>query len=340
MSHEMYSTDTAMYAKTKAWHGLGTVVEDYPNVKEALKLSGLDWEVLQSDYLYAEVEGDTYIADGYVANIRSDTNEVLGVVSKDYQPVQNRELFDIAEAAAGQHCKVETAGSLKGGRNVYLLLKADSFAVGEDEIQPYFGLFDGKDGSMSTCGLNTGVRVVCSNTMEYAMSGAIHKVTLRHRGNTIDDVYDQMCDAITNFKETGKIFREKVDHIATYAHWNEDRIQKFFKECYVNIIDPSIKKEKDEVKKEKYSIKMGTSIMKMQAKMQAELELNLNVSTGWLAANAVTNYIQKKQGERGRKTSTESRIQSNLIGAGATQSSKVMRTALNWSSISDSLPAN
>jgi len=47
MAHEMTELDSAMYGSDRpAWHGLGTVVAGQPNAKEALKFSGLDWEVI------------------------------------------------------------------------------------------------------------------------------------------------------------------------------------------------------------------------------------------------------------------------------------------------------
>lgn len=337
--HEIHDTDTAMYSKKEAWHGLGTVIDHYPTIPEALTHSGLDWEVIQSDYLTAStLDAQQFIVDNYVANIRSDTGEVLGVVSKDYRPVQNRDLFDIAVKAAGYTARVETAGSLQGGRKVYLLLKTSSFAVGNDEIQPYFALFDGKDGSMGTIGTDTSVRVCCKNTLDAALSGKVSKISLRHRGNTIEDVYDQMVTAIKSFKQTGKIFREKVEFMATAKDWDSKRISLFFENVYTNIINTDIKKElakkePNHDKVDKLKIKASADIMKMQDKFIEESDMKLNVSTGWLAANAVTNFIQNRQGDRGKQTTQESRIHNNLIGNAATLSSKVMQSALKFTEL-------
>lgn len=46
------NVETMFSARVKPWHGIGTVVEECPNSKEALGLAGLDWQVEQnvSDY--------------------------------------------------------------------------------------------------------------------------------------------------------------------------------------------------------------------------------------------------------------------------------------------------
>ena len=50
MSHNLnYNEKTNEYSffsvKEKAWHGLGQIVEGYPNSAEALKFAGLDYTV-------------------------------------------------------------------------------------------------------------------------------------------------------------------------------------------------------------------------------------------------------------------------------------------------------
>lgn len=40
--------ETMFSVREIPWHGLGTVVADAPSSEDALKLAGLDWEVVQS----------------------------------------------------------------------------------------------------------------------------------------------------------------------------------------------------------------------------------------------------------------------------------------------------
>lgn len=55
MAHEISNESgkyEAFYTKEPAWHQLGTVVEEAPTSKEAIKLAGLDWDVILSPVLF------------------------------------------------------------------------------------------------------------------------------------------------------------------------------------------------------------------------------------------------------------------------------------------------
>ena len=50
MAHNInYNSSTAQYAfmsvKQKAWHGLGQIIDHYPNSSEAIAFAGLNFEV-------------------------------------------------------------------------------------------------------------------------------------------------------------------------------------------------------------------------------------------------------------------------------------------------------
>ena len=68
----------------------------------------------------------------------------------------------------------------------------------------------------------------------------------------------------------------------------------------------------------------------MKVTFEQEREaLNLPASM-WLAANAVTNYVQHKTAGRGRKASYESRAGDVLMGKKADLSRKVMQHAMTF----------
>ena len=59
--------ETMFYLRKEPWHGLGTQVMEAPNSKEALKLAGLDWKVVQEPL----ITGAGDMVDGYKANVRN-----------------------------------------------------------------------------------------------------------------------------------------------------------------------------------------------------------------------------------------------------------------------------
>ena len=80
------------------WHGLGTIIQDAPDSKEAIRLAGLDWRVEQSDVICA-ANGSTI--PGFKANIRDIDGKVLGMVTDRYKIVQNEEAFAFTDALLG-----------------------------------------------------------------------------------------------------------------------------------------------------------------------------------------------------------------------------------------------
>ena len=83
------NVETMFSVREKPWHGLGTIVTDAPESKEALRMAGLDWTVLQRD-VFTE---DGYLIPGYKVNVRDNDFATLGIVSDRYKIVQNDEAF-------------------------------------------------------------------------------------------------------------------------------------------------------------------------------------------------------------------------------------------------------
>lgn len=99
------NVETMFYTREKPWHGLGTGIAEAPNSADALRLAGLDWEVMQKP-IYTDVGEEI---PGYKANIRDTDRRVLGVVTDRYKIIQNREAFAFTDALMGNGVRYETA---------------------------------------------------------------------------------------------------------------------------------------------------------------------------------------------------------------------------------------
>ena len=71
------NVETMFYTREKPWHGLGTRVEEAPDSREALRLAGLDWLVVQK-YFQTRVG---FKIQGFKTYIRDTEKRVLGVVT-------------------------------------------------------------------------------------------------------------------------------------------------------------------------------------------------------------------------------------------------------------------
>lgn len=185
MAHMLYGNDTMFSAgMQKPWHYNETqdrcrLVQEAPTSWDALKLSGLDWDVAA---LPVEVGGQ--IVPGYQANVRMDTGETLGITSKLYKIVQNREAFAFTDAVLRNRNDVryETAGSLENGRRVWLLARMPDSKLIEDTVENYLFFSNSHNGKSSiVCGI-TQVRIVCNNTLQMALASP-RTWSTQHKGD-------------------------------------------------------------------------------------------------------------------------------------------------------------
>jgi phage/plasmid-like protein (TIGR03299 family) len=109
--------------------------------------------------------------------------DVLGVVGRGYTPIQNEEhaaLLDTLVDESGSH--FETAGSLRGGRQVFITMKLpDTMLIGGvDPVDLYLIALNSHDGTSAFRLLVSPVRVVCANTQAAAISRARSSFSIRH----------------------------------------------------------------------------------------------------------------------------------------------------------------
>ena len=242
MAHEIEANDGLVLVKQPAWHGLGKIVSEAPTPLEALPLAGLDWEVEQWP-MYA-TDGDVRLTAAKVANVRSDTKEILGYVAEDWQPFQNSEVAQFCEdlAMEGDKVTIETAGSIRNGRKIWFLLRGESFDAGKgDEVAPYICVSNGFDGQTAFRATPTTVRVVCSNTLHAVVPDETGrrkgKLALRqnsfvchHTGNMADRV-EQARGALELYGKAVAAQREQIDRL-TAKDVNSEMVKQFFLECY------------------------------------------------------------------------------------------------------------
>ena len=166
------NVETMMYVRKVPWHGLGTMVAE-------ARLAGLDWKV-EGRPIY---DADGQEIPGFVANTRDSDGQVLGVVTKKYRVVQNEEAFAFTDHLIGGDVRYETAGSLRGGRQIWLLAKMPAAKVAGDEVEPYLCFTNSHDCSSSVKVCMTPIRVVCNNTLNLALREAQRTWSMVHTGD-------------------------------------------------------------------------------------------------------------------------------------------------------------
>ena len=180
------NVESMFYVRETPWHGLGVKVLTAPSSKEALQLARLDWKVNQQPIYTGSEE-----IIGYKANVRNTDNKVLGVVTDRYKIIQNDEAFAFTDALLGEGVRYETAGSLNGGRRVWLLAHMPhEYIINGERISPYLVFTNTHDGSGAVKVALTPIRVVCNNTLNLALATAKRSWSMVHTGNIEEKIQE------------------------------------------------------------------------------------------------------------------------------------------------------
>ena len=172
------NVETMMYVGETPWHGLGTRYEIAPkSCEDIIQGANLDWTVSLHE-LSSDIEPNMIDWWGVY---RNDTNYRIGCVNRrNPVVVQNEHTFYSMESQLGKSVEVETAASLGQGEKVFGCFKMKNDAkILDDEIETYFVLLnDHKVADGRVTALITPIRVVCENTLSYALSKATTKVRI------------------------------------------------------------------------------------------------------------------------------------------------------------------
>lgn len=242
------NVETMFYVREKPWHGLGTMVAEAPTSKDAIRLAGLDWEV-ESRPIFDQ---NGVQIPSYWANTRSTDGAVFGVVKDKYQIVQNADAFDFTDSLLGEGITYETAGSLCGGKKIWLLARMPERMIAGDKFEPYLCFTNSHDGQSAIRVCMTPVRVVCNNTLNIALEGADRKWSTYHTGDMnaklaearhtllLADEYlnrlDETADRMANTRMTDGEIKAALDELFPTDADASDRQRKAANESKAEVI--------------------------------------------------------------------------------------------------------
>lgn len=221
MSHEITQTDGIAYVGKEPWHGIGVKVDPNINAIEAMRAANLDWSVSKT-LIYANPDNEKngfFPLDGYVGVKRDDNNAILGITTPRYVPFQNAEGFEQFQRVLDTGmAKIETAGSLKGGRIVWALarIQSDDLVVDAgDLIRPFVLLSFGHDGKRGIRFGFTPVRVVCWNTLSAAEQNDNSKlIRVSHKGDvqgSVQMLVNALDLSVQEFRAKVSDYRKMLD---------------------------------------------------------------------------------------------------------------------------------
>lgn len=288
------NVESMFYVRQVPWHGLGTMVQEAPTSEDALHIAELDWRVEQTPvFTDAGIE-----IPGYKANRRNTDGSILGIVSDRYRIVQNTEAFEFTDAIVGETedgvVKYETAGSLCGGKRIWLLAKMPTKKVLDDDVEPYMFFSNSHDGTGSIKVGMTPVRIVCANTLAIALNTAKRQWSTKHVG----DMQSKL--------EEAKLCLRMADSYMANLDVEADRLAnaKLYKEQIEEILDEMFPADDNTSERKKNNI--------IQFKNQFWTAYNMPdiqkfEDSAWMAVNAMSDVITHSAPRRNTASYNENR---------------------------------
>lgn len=181
------------------WHGLGEVLPENPDWDALPALAGWPQEVVRSP-ITAEYGGKSLEVETHsmLTGVWEDgTTRFLFPQAETYGIVQPNEVRDILQAIAGEGALIETAGMLKDYKQMWALarLPREYEVPGDDSAyNAYVSVHNSYDGSLSLQAARHGVRVVCANTQDLALTEAEGRGSL-YRWKHTEGIKDRLEEA-------------------------------------------------------------------------------------------------------------------------------------------------
>ena len=304
MSHMV---ETMAYAGEVPWHGLGKRVHNDLTPDQMLVEAGLDWEVVEVPS-FVEFNGDK-IPTGKKALVRSTDGRVLTNTGENWHPLQNSEAFEFfQEFVMAGNMEMHTAGSLDDGRMVWALAKVkDSFTIGKkDTVESYLLLTNPHRYGKSIEARFTPIRVVCNNTLTYALSQQSEQMArVGHRTKFDADLVKETLgiagEMMQDYKELAEVLSSK--------RYKKDTVEEYFGK----IFPLTSNKRGNDLSR---NAQMALDVLETQPGG------DLNPGTWWQAANAVTYLTDHHLGN-----SQETRLQSAWFGGNRNKKVKALELA-------------
>ncbi len=258
------------------WHGLGTKVDHALTAEEAIKAASLDWEVEKREIFFEErLDPGVFMSAHAYATVRTDLEIPLGIVGKNYKPIQNTQAFAFMDSLTmSKAAKYHTAGALFSGQRVWILAKLPDHLVvlDNDVVDQYLLLCNNHDGQGSLKVLFTPIRVVCMNTLNVALRSAQTTVNIAHTG----DIQKKVTEAQRILGVAVNYFKDIHDMYKNFAarHLTDTDLR-----MYVDNVFPGISTKAQHIRErvlELYEVGAGS---------------DSSTGTLWGAYNAVAEYV-------------------------------------------------
>lgn len=319
MAHnlEITADKTASFAFSQqigsAWHNLGTPLDGLSTAEEILAACRGDYTVSKHKILAEDpmVPGRMMETDRFMTvrqrpvvidsnGVTGGENHVLGVVGSQYEVIQNQEALELAlglvtdvadrfgfdiDAAAGL---VDCAGVLRDGKQFFATIPLPPVVLAPNDQADLHGrnlvVTTGHDGGTALQLVNSYVRAVCANTVDWALRSSERAVSVRHTRNADTRIVEAksqlglLLDAEEEFK---KIALELMGSECSFAAV----------EGIANLLWPTPEVGETDRQRENREVRMAT----LREIWEGDTAVGAVGSNRWAAFNTLSSYFEHRQ---------------------------------------------
>lgn len=285
-------------AREDAWHRLGTVLTDNFTAEQALEIANLGGWQVEKQPVFTRVLTDNGFDEvalpGKFVTVRTNPvtkqQEVVGLSTGDHDivgavhtPFQNEQLCDFINALvdeSGAH--LETAGSLRGGADVFVTAKLpkDLLVGGVDPVNLNIAVLNNHTGNAAIRALVTPTRIVCANTQAAAIKNARSKFSIRHTATASQRV-----------EEARKALDLTWKYVEEFEAEAEKLIQQTLTDAEFDKIIARVWGETDPEQVGRAATLAANRNTELH-RLFADAETNANIrGTAWAGYQAITEYL-------------------------------------------------
>ena len=236
-----------------AWHGQGVVTDGTLPAREAFEIADALFTVEKRELYFPRTTSD--LGDEQLWQptetfgvVRTDTQGLLGVVTKQYELVQNEALLRMAEFIR-EEADMDSVVVLADGAKVAFtatLRGASSDIVPGDTVKRRLVGYLGHDGKTGCGAKFTDIRVVCQNTLAYALMGTGAHRSITHK-NGANEQFDVLIQSIDIARQS---FDEQIDLMKEFsrASMGMSGFREFVNEVY-NVEEDQVFRKREKLER-------------------------------------------------------------------------------------------
>ena len=308
-----HNVETMAYAGEVPWHGLGKKVPADLTSDQMLHAAGLDWEVVKTPLYYDSDTEDGMTVKDRFALIRKEDGQYMDTVGTNWRPLQNHQAFEFFnDFIMKGDMEMHTAGSLQQGKIVWALAKMkNTYAVvTDDEMQQYMLFVNPHKRGKAIEVRSTDIRVVCNNTMDFALESTSNKrIAVNHNSAWDEDYVKEMLGLA--HKASGK-YQETAQFLASKSY-TQPTLEEF-----IDSLFPNTGKSDERSKNAHRTLEL----------VHEQPGAHFAEGTWWQAFNAVTRMTDHEMGR-----SADSRLTSAWFGQNRTRKAKALNSAVQYAEV-------